>query len=161
VSVAITFALALEAVQDSWWADRYWNKGLNTDDEHFRAWTYIYWGIALCARGEHQRGRRMAYAGYGVITSQTATGCIFRGDICAEMIDNDSDRSGCWRHAALAEYSKVQEDDELYRVAQSRIELYGPWSCSATTEKRSPEDRPCCQLTQAAESPAGHHVGQV
>jgi hypothetical protein len=165
-SVAITFAQALEAVQDSWWADRYWNKGLKTDDEHFRAWTYTYWGIALCDRGEHQRGRRMTYAGYDVITSQEAAGRIFRGDLCAEMIDHDSDRAGCWRHAALAEYSQVEEDDELYAVAQSRIELYGPWSCLvAATGRGSPDDRPCCQLTrvvaEAAHLPGGRHVGQV
>jgi hypothetical protein len=146
MSVAVTFAQALEAVNDPWWADRYWDISVQTDDEHFRALTYKYWGMALCVRGEYRRGRRKVYEGYGVVTSQAATECVFRGDICAAMIDFDTDRAECWRYAALEEYRKVAKRDALYRLAEARIELYGPCTSCAIDVVRA--DNPGMKLTK-------------
>ena len=140
-SVAVTFAQALEAVSDPWWADRYWDIAVQTDDEHFRALTYKYWAMALCGRNEYQRGRSKAYEAYGVIASQSAADCIFRGDMCAAMMDFDVERAECWRYVALEEYGKVAEKDALRGVADSRTELYGPCSHCGVEGVRS--DLPC------------------
>jgi hypothetical protein len=162
-SVAVTFAQALEAVSDPWWADRYWDIAVQTDDEHFRALTYKYWAMALCVRSERQRGRRKAYEAYSVIQSQAAAECIFRGDMCAAMIDFDMERAECWRYVALEEYGKVVKNDALYGMAVSRTALYGPCSCShcgigaarsdkssikSIEDEQAVSDLPCRQITR-------------
>jgi hypothetical protein len=158
-SVTVTFAQALEAVSDSWWADRYWDKAVRTDDEHNRALTYKYWAMALCIRTEYQRGREKAYEAYRAVASQTASDCIFRGDMCAGMMSFDTDRAECWRYVALAEYGKVAKNDALYNMAVSRTKLYGPCSycdidaarfdgtgLKLTEDKQAVSDLPCRQI---------------
>jgi hypothetical protein len=164
-SVAVTFAQALEAVSDPWWADRYWDIAVRTDDEHLRALTYKYWAMALCARSEYERGRRKAYEAYGVIASQAAADYIFRGDMCAAMMDFDVERAECWRYVALEEYGRVVKNDALYGVAVSRTELYGPCShcgidvarsdkasIKLTEDRQTVSDLPCRQIIRESDS---------
>lgn len=151
-SVAVTLAQALETVNDPWWADRYWALSAQTDDEHVRALTYKYWGMALCARQEFQRGRCKVYEGLKVVTSAAASECIFRGDICAAMVDFDPERAGCWSAAALDEFDKVSSDDELYSVAEDRIRRVGPVSCDIAKILKGNPDRQLAKGTQPVSS---------
>lgn len=160
-SVAVTLAQALELVADPWWADRYWDIGVQTGDDHFRALTYKYWGMALCGRCEYRRARAVIDKGLSIVSSEAAAECIFRGEICAGMIDFDPDKAECWRTAALDEYGKVARSNELYDIAQDRLsridralQAQAPRTsyCTFRSAGSGPEDQADLQLTGEAQS---------
>lgn len=138
-SVAVTLAQALESVHDPWWADRYWEMGVQTDDQHVRALTFKYWGMALCGRFEYRRARRKVQDGLRAITSAAAAECIFKGEICAAMIPFDHGNVQYWHDAALEEYGSIFEDDELYSIAEDRIERVQDLMVS-TAEPPAPDE---------------------
>lgn len=119
-SVTITIAQALESAQDPWWADRYWELGVKTRDQYVRAWTYIYWGMALCVRLEYSRAREKVTEGLNGFIAPGPDACIFRGDLYAAIIPFDPGY-GKWTTNALREYGAVLDTDELYSTAQDRI----------------------------------------
>jgi len=114
-SVAATLAMALDQVNDFWWADKYWQTAANNADPYFYALTCSYWGEALCRRADFKKARDVvAEALKGLPSDKDADACIVKGDVCLSMAKWDKSRAGDWLAKAKSEYRRIPEDDGRY-----------------------------------------------